>query len=150
MGAVARTYALYHKVVTGGRAPSKGYDIGSTADDQIYRGYEYEIITPRMASIFNATKGIVVTDSGADSLVTTVYFSDSDGRTRSAKEAWGTDRFPHLQHSVKDPYHVSSSCKGHCVGMSAQGAFGFASKDDWSFSKILQYYFKGVKLVKAY
>ncbi|MEX1112696.1 MAG: SpoIID/LytB domain-containing protein [Candidatus Andersenbacteria bacterium] len=150
LGTAARTYALYHKVVTGGRNPAKGYDITNTADDQLYRGYEYEIITPRMSNIFNQTKGIVVTDGQADSLVTTVYFSDSDGRTRSAKEVWNTSRFPHLQHSVKDPHHNSSSCRGHCVGMSAQGAFGFAKADDWSFQKILSYYFKGVKLVKAY
>jgi len=150
LGVAARTYVLYHKAVTGGRRPAQGYDIGRTADDQIYRGYEYEIITPRLASIFNKVKGIVVTDSEADNPVSTVYFSDSDGRTRSAKEAWSTSRFPHLQQSVKDPYHVASSCKGHCVGMSAQGAYGFAKKDGWSFQKILKYYYKGVKLVKAY
>lgn len=150
LGAAARTYVLYHQVVNGGRNHARDYDIGKTADDQVYRGYEYEIITPRMASIFNKTKGIVVTDSSADAPVSTVYFSDSDGRTRSAKEVWNTDRFPHLQHSVKDPYHASSSCRGHCVGMSAQGAFGFAKAENWSFQKILRYYFQGVKLVKAY
>ncbi|MBI1833829.1 MAG: hypothetical protein HYR90_03295 [Candidatus Andersenbacteria bacterium] len=150
LGVAARTYVLFHKIVTGGRNPAKGYDITNTSDDQLYRGYEYEVITARMSSIFGKIKGIVATDSEADNLVTTVYFSDSDGRTRSAKEAWNTDRFPHLQHSVKDPYHTASSCRGHCVGMSAQGAFGFASKDNWNFQKILSYYFKGIKLVKAY
>ena len=150
LGVAARTYALYHKSVTGGRFPKQGYDIGKTADDQIYRGYEYEIITPRMSSIFNKVKGIIVADSEGDSPVTTVYFSDSDGRTRSAKEKWNTSRFPHLQKSVEDPHHASSTCKGHCVGMSAQGAYGFASKDGWSWQKILQYYYQGIKLVKAY
>lgn len=150
LGIAARTYVLYHKAVTGGRNHARGYDIGKTADDQIYRGYEYEIITPRMASVFNTVRGIIVTNSEGDAPVSTVYFSDSDGRTRSAKEAWKTDRFPHLQHSVKDPHHVSSSCRGHCVGMSAQGAYGFANKDAWSWQKILKYYYKGVKFVKAY
>lgn len=150
LGVAARTYVLYHKAVTGGRNHARGYDIGSTADDQIYRGYEYEIITSRMASLFNSVRGIIVANSDGDTPVSTVYFSDSDGRTRSAKEAWNTDRFPHLQHSVKDPHHVSSVCKGHCVGMSAQGAYGFANKDGWSWQKILKYYYKGVKFVKAY
>lgn len=145
----ARTYALYHKVVTGGRNEAKGYDIGSTADDQIYRGYEYELITPRMASIFNKMRGVIVTNGEGDVPIATVYFSDSDGRTRSGKEVWGTERFPYLQ-SVPDPHHVSSRCLGHCAGMSAQGAYGFAAKDDWDFKKILTYYYKGVKLVKAY
>ncbi|HLD25978.1 MAG TPA: SpoIID/LytB domain-containing protein [Candidatus Andersenbacteria bacterium] len=150
LAVAARTYVLYHKVVTGGRSVNGGWDINNTADDQLYRGYEYEIITPRMASVFNQVKGVIATDGEGDKPVTTVYFSDSDGRTRSAKEVWKTDRFPHLQHSVDDPHHASSTCKGHCVGMSAQGAYGFANKDGWSFQKILNYYFKGIKLVKAY
>lgn len=150
LGVAARTYVLFHKVVTGGRNPARGYDIGRTADDQIYRGYEYEAITPRMSSIFNKTRGVIVADKDGDKPVSTVYFSDSDGRTRSAKEAWGTDRFPHLQHSVKDPHHASNKCLGHCVGMSAQGAYGFANKDGWSFQQILQYYFRNIRLIKAY
>ncbi len=150
LATAARTYVLYHKVITGGRSVTGGWDINNTADDQLYRGYEYEIITPRMASIFAKTKGIIVADSQGDKPVSTVYFSDSDGRTRSAKEKWNTSRFPHLQQSVKDPHHVASVCRGHCVGMSAQGAYGFASKDNWSWQKILKYYYKGVKLVKAY
>lgn len=150
LGVAARTYALYHKVVTGGRNPAKGYDIGSTSTDQIYRGYEYEIITPRMASIFDKTKGIITIDGNENVPVSTVYFSDSDGHTRTAKEVWGTDRFPYLQQSVKDPYHVANHCLGHCVGMSAQGAYGFASKENWNFQKILKYYYKGIRLVKAY
>ncbi len=146
----ARTYVLHHKVVNNGRFPKQGFHIGSTSDDQIYRGYEYEIITPRLSSSFATTKGIVVTDGEGDAPLPTVYFSDSDGRTRSAKEAWGTERFEHLQHSVRDPHHVASSCIGHCVGMSAQGAYGFAKNDDWSFQRILKYYYKGISLVKAY
>ncbi len=150
LGVAARTYVLYHKVVNGGRNHARGYDIGKTADDQLYRGYEYEIITPRNASIFNQVKGVLVTDGEADKPVSTVYFSDSDGRTRSAKEAWGANGYHHLQKSVADPHHVANRCVGHCVGMSAQGAFGFAKKDGWSFQKILQYYYNNIKLVKAY
>ena len=150
LGIAARTYVIYHKVVTGGRNAAKEYDITNTADDQLYRGYEYELIAPRLASVFNKVKGVIVTNGEGDVPVSTVYFSDSDGRTRSAKEAWNTSRFPHLQKSVKDPHHVSGSCRGHCVGMSAQGAYGFAKADGWNFRKILTYYYQGVKLVKAY
>lgn len=150
LGIAARTYVLYHKIVTGGRSESKDFDITNTPNDQIYRGYEYEIITPRMSSIFAKTRGVVVTDGEADNLVSTIYFSDSDGRTRSAKEAWNTSRFPHLQKSVQDPYHVSSVCRGHCVGFSAQGAYGFAKARNWTFQQLLNYYYQGVKIVKAY
>lgn len=150
LGIAARTYVLFHKIVTGGRSANKDFDITNTPNDQIYRGYEYEIITPRMSGIFGKTKGVIVTDGEADKPVSTIYFSDSDGRTRSAKEAYNTNRFPHLQQSVPDPYHVASRCVGHCVGMSAQGAYGFAKARDWTFGQILHYYYKGVKLVKAY
>lgn len=150
LGIAARTYVLFHKVVTGGRSLYRGWDITNTADDQLYRGYEYELIAPQLAKTFNEVRGIVAADSAAEHLVSTIYFSDSDGRTRTAKEVWGTDRFPHLQKSVKDPHHVSKKCLGHCVGMSAQGAYGFAAKDGWSFSKILTYFYQGIKLVKTY
>lgn len=150
LGIAARTYVLFHKIVTGGRSVNKDFDITNTPNDQIYRGYEYEIITPRMSSIFGKVKGVIVTDGEADKPVSTVYFSDSDGRTRSAKEVYNTSRLPHLQQSVPDPYHVSSRCLGHCVGMSAQGAYGFAKARDWKFPQILNYYYKGIKIVKAY
>ncbi len=146
----ARTYALYHKVVTGGRYTKQHFDIGSTAMDQIYRGREIESTAPRVAEVFAMTKGIILTNSEGDTPVAAVYFSDSDGRTRTAKEVWNTDRFPHLQKSVKDPYHISSSCRGHCVGLSAQGAYGFAKAEGWNFQKILNYYYSNIKLVKAY
>jgi len=145
----ARTYVLYHHAVTGERAPNKGFDITNTDTDQIYRGYEHEIIAPRLADMVNATRGIIVTNSSGDTPVVTIYFSDSDGRTRSAEEIFHTKRFPWLQ-SVPDPYHSSSICLGHCVGMSAQGAYGFAKKENWDFKKILNYYYKDIRLVKAY
>jgi SpoIID/LytB domain protein len=149
LGIAARTYMLYHKVITGGRFPSKGFDITNTPNDQIYRGYEFEIITPRLSSALNKVRGVIATDNEADKPVVTVYFSDSDGKTRSAQQVWGSSRFSHLQ-SVEDPHHDASSCVGHCVGMSAQGAYGFAANDNWNFQKILTYYFKGIRLIKAY
>ncbi len=148
----ARSYALYHRNVTGGRRPAKGYDIGRTADDQIYRGYEYEILVPRLASAVDQTRGVIVTDKDGDKPLITTYFSDSGGKTKTAQEVWGTtaSRFSHLQKNVDDPHHVAATCRGHCVGMSAQGAFGFAKKDGWSFQRILQHYYQNIRLVKAY
>lgn len=145
----ARTYVLYHKVVTGGRYAKQDFDINNTPNDQLYRGYEYELIAPILAESAQKTKGVIVTNGEGDKPIVTVYFSDSDGRTRSAKEAWNSSRFPHLQ-SVDDPHHQASRCVGHCVGLSAQGAFGLAKKDNFNFQKILNYYYQGIKLVRAY
>lgn len=150
LGVAARTYALYHKVITGGRfTDHKGFDITNTPNDQIYRGYEFELIAPSMIEAFASVRGVIITDGEGNKPIASVYFSDSDGRTRSAKEVWNSSRFPHLQ-SVADPHHAASNCVGHCVGMSAQGAFGFAKADGWDFKKILNYYYKGVRLIKAY
>lgn len=152
LATAARSYALYHRNVTGGRKPAQGYDIGRTADDQIYRGYEYEIIVPRLARAVDATRGVIVTDKNGDDPLITTYFSDSGGKTKTAEEVWGTtaSRFSHLQKNVDDPHHVSSACRGHCVGLSAQGAFGFAKADQWTFDRILKHYYQNIKLVKAY
>lgn len=150
LGIAARTYVIYHKVVTGGRSDVKDFDITNTPNDQIYRGYEIELVRERMVSLFAKTKGIVIADSEADKPIAAIYFSDSDGRTRTAKEAWNTNRFPYLQKSVSDPYHVATHCNGHCVGMSAQGAYGLAKAREWTFQQILNYYYQGIKLVKAY
>ena len=152
LATAARSYALYHRNVTGGRKPAQGYDIGRTADDQIYRGYEYEVLVPRLVRAVDATRGVIVTDkNGNDPLITT-YFSDSGGKTKTAKQVWGTtaSRFNHLQKAVNDPHHAAGSCRGHCVGLSAQGAFGFAKADGWSFDRILKYYYQNIRLVKAY
>ena len=150
LGIAARTYVLYHKIVTGGRSMYNDFDITNTPNDQIYRGYEYEIITPRMSSLFNKVRGIILTNKEQTQPIAAIYFSDSDGHTRTAKQEWGTDRFPYLQRSVADPYHVATTCNGHCVGMSAQGAYGFAKAKNWTFQQILTYYFYGVKLTRAY
>jgi hypothetical protein len=139
LGIVARTYALYWKS-QGGRVLGGTADVtNSPAADQWYRGYEAEIIHPRLNRWFDSVRGIVVTYGGK--LVVTPYFSRSDGKTRSSK------KWPHLR-SVPDP-HGGKELRGHGLGMSALGAYNFAKRGK-SFAWIIKYYYKGVKLERAY
>ncbi len=141
----ARTYVLYHHQ-RGGRQPHNGFDIGSTPNDQIYRGYVYEQFAPGAAREAAATRGQVLTADGQ--FIAAVYFSRSDGRTRSATEVWKSTKFPYLQ-GKDDPYG-GTVLRGHGAGMSAQGAIGFARREGWDHGKILRYYYTGVKLERGY
>jgi peptidoglycan hydrolase-like amidase len=83
-----------------------------------------------------------------DKPIAALYFSGSDGKTRSGEVVWRSKRFPYLQ-AKKDPYG-GRTLRGHGTGLSAQGAAGFAKNDGWNFRKILTYYYTGVKLERAY
>lgn len=140
----ARTYALYHYL-----NPSKHKDEHFTVDakyDQIYRGYNLAKRVPEISQAVQDTKGYAVTYN--NEIVITPYFSQSDGRTRSWQEVWGGDPKPWLV-SVSDPYNDGKEKLGHGVGMSAQGAIGFA-QDGKNYQEILKYYYTGIKIEKAY
>lgn len=141
----ARTYVLHHQT-RGGRQPGNGFDITNTANDQIYRGVNYEEVVPGFVSNVQRTAGHVVSHAGK--LIAAVYFSGSDGRTRSAKEKWNTSKFPYLQ-GKDDPYG-GSRLRGHGVGLSGDGAVGFARSAGWDYRKILTYYYTGVKIERGY
>ena len=145
MSVAARDYALYH-VNRGGKYYENGQDIfhlknsrNGNGDDQVYKGYGLEARFPDLTAAVTATNGLVVTYNG--SLAITPYFSNSDGRTRSAQEAWGVTYWPWLT-SVPDPDCAGMALNGHGVGMSGHGAYMRAERGD-SFNDILTYYYQG-------
>lgn len=145
LAVAARTYVLYH-LSLGGRQPHNGFVITNTANDQLYAGYDYETRVPDTQRQVKATRGTLVTYN--DTPIAALYFSQSDGRTRSGEEVWKSKRFPYLQ-AKKDPYG-GKALIGHGTGVSARGAVGFARNDKWNFRKILTYYYTGVKLERGY
>ncbi len=145
MSVAARGYALYH-VNNGGKYYEHGQDIfhlknsrNGNGDDQVYKGYGLEARFPDLTAAVDATSGQVVTYGGA--LAITTYFSNSDGRTRSAQEAWGVDYWPWLQ-SVPDPDCEGMTLNGHGVGLSGYGALKRAERGD-GYQAILTYYYTG-------
>ncbi|MDD5040191.1 MAG: SpoIID/LytB domain-containing protein [Patescibacteria group bacterium] len=153
----ARSYVLWH-TVRGGKHADNYYDINANTD-QVYRGYGFEqrSIDPLAAVI--ATSGVVITHPDA---VTTInpqgiaiaaYSSGTDGRTRSWNEVWAGSGYPWLV-SVDDPYGKISNWNtlegNHMVGLSAQGARGYATEEGKSFDWILQHYYSGTSVEKIY
>lgn len=145
LAVAARTYVLYHSSL-GGRQPGNGFIITNTANDQLYAGYDYETRVPDLQAQMKVTRGVLVTYDSKP--IAALYFSQSDGKTRSGEEVWRSKRFPYLQ-AKKDPYG-GKRLVGHGTGLSARGAIGFAREEDWNFRKILTYYYTGVKLERAY
>lgn len=95
----ARTYA--YKMIN--KHASNGFNLCSTTDCHVYKGYASE--NPNTNKAVDETKDMVVTYNG--SLAETLYFSSSGGRTEAAVNVWGTD-FPYLQ-SVEDKYESGQS-----------------------------------------
>lgn len=143
---IARTYALYH-VERATKHASEFFHMNAYADDQVYRGYEYEMNHPSIGKSAQETKGIVVTYQGRTAI--TPYFSRSDGRTRDWGEVWhGTVDWIK---SVSCPCDAAAGKKlwGHGIGLSASEALCMA-KQGKNWEEILKYFYQGIDLSKRW
>lgn len=95
----ARTYS--YKSIN--KHSSYGFNLCSTTDCQVYRGYSSESAATNKA--VDATKNMVVTYNGA--LAETVFSASTGGKTEAAVNVWGFD-VPYLQ-SVEDKYESGKS-----------------------------------------
>lgn len=138
----ARTYAYYNYLYPTKHA-DEPYILDSTANDQVYRGYNFDVRSPNVVAAVKATTGEVVQYN--EETVVTPYFSTSDGRTRSWEEVWGGTTHKYLQ-SVDDPGCSGDNLSGHGVGLSASGALYFDSTEGWTWDQILKYYYQGVDI----
>lgn len=140
---LARSYARYYMNPDHRKFPGLPYDGNDDPDIfQKYLGYNIESRNPSFVRAAAETAGEVVTYLGK--LVKTPYFSQSDGRTRSAEEVFGWTNTPYLQ-SVEDPYCAGLELKGHGVGLSGYGAEGMA-KEGKGYEEIIKYYYQGVEI----
>ncbi len=146
MTVAARGYAYYHITHGGKYGSNEIFQLKNSrngnGDDQDYQGYGLEERFPDLVSAVTATTGQVVTYNGAPAITT--YFSNSDGRTRSAQEVWGVTDWPWLA-SVPDPDCDGMVLAGHGVGLSAYGAEKRAERGD-GFAAILGYYYSGTSI----
>lgn len=142
----ARSYAYYH-LNNGVAEDKRTFDVYATTADQIYLGYNSEVLMPRVAEAARSTRGEMVTYQGTP--VITPYFGHSDGRTRTWKQVWGGTDKPWLQ-SVKCKYDVGRAMFGHGVGMSALDASGRAEHDGESYKELLKYYYTDTEVERIY
>lgn len=139
---LARSYARYYRDI-GRKFPGKPYDLDDDPDHtQKYIGYGLELRSPDIVKAVEQTAGKIVTYQGKP--VLTPYFNQSDGRTRSAKEAWNRDDMPYLQ-SVSDTFCGTKELKGHGVGLSGCGATKLAEQG-LKAEDIIKYYYKGIAI----
>ena len=147
----ARSYGLWYMNPLNRKFAGEPYD-GSDDPDvfQKYLGYSYELRSPIVANIVDATRGQVITYSGQ--LIKPWYHSSSDGRTLSALEycqkngSSNCEDTPYLQ-GVVDPGSEWKTRSGHGVGISGIGATYWAN-EWWDYKKIIQYYLKWVEIQK--
>lgn len=140
----ARSFALA-QMKDGSKHAANSFDLDA-AVDQVYRGYGQEKRSPKLAAAVEAASGLIMTYKGE--IISTPYFSRSNGRTRTWKEVWGGTDKPWLK-SVKAPYDKGYSRLGHGVGMSLHDATHRAQKDAL-YEDILKYYYTGVEIQKVY
>lgn len=141
----ARTYALWYLDPANRKFPGKPYDgSDSPAEFQVYRGITFEDANPRWTDAVRATSREVLTYNG--NLIKPPYFSSSDGRTRSPKEAgWGNFPYAEIFASKPDPWCAGMTLRGHGVGMSGCGAKAQANEGKTA-EEILRYYYAGTAI----
>ncbi len=145
----ARSYARWYMDPRNRKFNTSLYD-GSDDPDifQKYLGYSYELRSPSVAKMVDATRSQVITYSGQ--LIKPWYHSSSDGRTLSALEYCQQKNnkncvdTPYLQ-SVADPGSEWKMRSGHGVGISGIWATYWA-RSGWDHKKIIQYYFQWVEI----
>lgn len=142
----ARTYG-YTNIDPQGPTDSRMFDVYPNTADQLYLGYNSEVLMPRVAAAEQATFGQMVTYHGTPAK--TYYFGHSDGRTRSWTEVWGGNDKPWLQ-SVEAVYDKGLTLWGHGIGMSTHDASARAQKDGWAYDQLLKYYYTGTEVEKIY
>lgn len=160
---LARSYAYYYAVVEPqGKHPKRKSHLISNGNDQVYRGYDYEIEHDQFKQNVKDTWGEMVRYEGV--VVKSPYFSISNGRTKQAGSDgnnWRYEVFPYTQ-AVSDPWSCGGTSAdldkglvcddkawGHGVGMSAKGAEGMA-REGKLHKEIIEYFFRDVEVVKMY
>lgn len=141
----ARTYAYVHLGST--KHDSHYFDVLSTTADQLYLGYKSEVIMPRVAQAAVDTRGMMVTYQGK--VVTTPYFGNSNGWTKSYASVWGGAEKPWLV-PVQATYDAGRAKLGHGVGMSQRDCALRAEKEGLDYVSLLKYYYTGVEVEKIY
>jgi peptidoglycan hydrolase-like amidase len=154
MVSMFRTYG-YWKIKFSTKYIAKGFTVSCDTSSQLYYGYDWESDYPNIKTGAQDTLGKIV--MYGNEIALTPYSSWTDGRTRSFQERWGSTDYPWCQ-SVSDPYgkHATlttaqlETAGNHMVGLSAHGSLSLAGDYSWAWNDIINYYFTGVRLQKAY
>lgn len=143
-----RTYAYYIAEYSS-KHDKRNFDVVATTGDQLFLGVECENIMPNFVRAVRETRGYMVTYN--NNIAITPYFGNTNGSTRTWKEAWGGTNKAWLQ-PVKAEYDAKdfSKMNGHGVGMSQHDAAARAKDQGLDWQALLRYYYTGVEIKKIY
>lgn len=121
---------------------------------QKYIGYSYELRSKRVQDIVRTTRGTALVTQDTHKPFRSWYSSSAGGQTRSFVQ-YCLDRGittcqpnPHLP-SVPDRVSQSKQRSGHGVGLTGDGSAYLASIG-WTSEEILAYYYRDLRLKKAW
>ncbi|MCK4919131.1 MAG: hypothetical protein KAS01_01975, partial [Candidatus Pacebacteria bacterium] len=155
-GTIARTYAMYY-IEREGKHTGEPFHLKNSrngnGNDQVYKGYNFEIRASKIVEVNKSTAGYVIDYN--DKPIVAAYSSDSGGITKSGCEVFkycGVD-YIYLNGGIKDPigtiHNQDKISISHGVGMSAVGACQMAIKGN-GWKEIIEYYYKGVDIKRYY
>ncbi|WP_353892632.1 SpoIID/LytB domain-containing protein [Proteinivorax hydrogeniformans] len=110
----ARTYAVRNW----NKYKSRGFNVCTTVNSQVYRGYNSRHETSRVVEAIEKTEGEIITFNGNP--IDAVYHSHSGGHTENSENVWG-GTLTYLR-GVKDPYSVRSG----------------SMLDDWAYETVIE------------
>ncbi len=137
----ARTYAYLSK------GKYAFFDVLGSTYDQLYLGADVAQFLTKVPLATQATRGQMVTYN--DEIVTTPYFGNSNGKTKSWSSVWGGANKPWLV-PVSAAYDAGRKQFGHGVGMSQRDAALKAAKDAWDYKQILGHYYTNTDVTLIY
>lgn len=160
MAVASRTYAYYYLLQGGKYGSDEVFHLKNTTSDQLYKGYNREVLAPSILQAVDLTKNEVLFYQN-EPIVAAYSSGASEIQTSGTKNAcvvWGSkfcQGYQYLSGGIKDPagtqysYSVCSSAN-HCIGLSAAGSRQFAKSGAKNYQEILKYYYTGTEIKKAY
>lgn len=151
----ARTYAL-HYITQRSRYPEMPFHLKNTSNDQLYKGYGFEMRAVDITPYVSLTRAEVILFD--EKPIIAAYSSDSCGVSKDARAVWKSDLWedhPYLWGGIKDPPETNHhpSCPNfsaaHGVGLSSAGARKLA-EDGWTYKQILEYYYPKTSIRRVY
>jgi peptidoglycan hydrolase-like amidase len=124
------------------------FDVVGNTYDQLYLGYVSEALMPNVVQAEKNTRGQMVVYE--NEIVTTPYFANSNGKTKSWISVWGGRAAKPWLVPVVCKYDAGQPQRGHGVGMSARDAALRAEKEGLSWQDLIKYYYTGVEVEMAY
>lgn len=157
-GTIARTYAMYY-IEREGKHFGESFHLKNSrnenGNDQVYKGYNFEMRAPKIVTANNETAGYIINYN--DKPIVAAYSSDSGGTTKNAcdvlSKAYCSNDYAYLHGGITDPVNTQHDQEkvsaSHGAGMSAIGAYQM-SLDGNGWQDIIKYYYPGIEISKYY